>query len=201
MSVQLLRDLKSLKIQVIHAPDSEGLTIVEHLGRIGCQNETTWPLPDELAPDADVVLMSIEQENREQILKLCRQTKDVPPTILAVASYEDPGTLQIILECEALSVIERPVRLFGLLTNLTIARSLWMERHKLRKKVKKLERRLDGNHMISRAKNILWETQNLDENAAHESIRKQAMAKRQSMADISGEIVKAYEILTFSSEK
>jgi AmiR/NasT family two-component response regulator len=190
-----------LKIQVIHAPDSEGLTIVEHLGRIGCQNETTWPLPDELAPDADVVLMSIEQENREQILKLCRQTKDVPPTILAVASYEDPGTLQIILECEALSVIERPVRLFGLLTNLTIARSLWTERHKLRKKVKKLERRLDGNHMISRAKNILWETQNLDENAAHESIRKQAMAKRQSMADISGEIVKAYEILTFSSEK
>lgn len=201
MSVQLLRDLKSLKIQVIHAPDSEGLTIVEHLGRIGCQNETTWPLPDELAPDADVVLMSIEQENREQILKLCRQTKDVPPTILAVASYEDPGTLQIILECEALSVIERPVRLFGLLTNLTIARSLWTERHKLRKKVRKLERRLDGNHMISRAKNILWETQNLDENAAHESIRKQAMAKRQSMADISGEIVKAYEILTFSSEK
>jgi AmiR/NasT family two-component response regulator len=186
---------------VIHAPDSEGQTIVEHLGRIGCQNETTWPLPDELAPDADVVLISIEQENREQILKLCKETKDVPPTILAVASYEDPGTLQIILECEALSVIERPIRLFGLLTNLTIARSLWTERHKLRKKVRKLERRLDGNHMISRAKNILWETQGLDENAAHESIRKQAMAKRQSMADISGEIVKAYEILTFTSEK
>lgn len=201
MAVKLLRDLKGLKIQLIHAPDSEGLAIVEHLRRIGCKSETSWPLPNELDADVDVVLISIEQENREQILKLCRQTRDVPPTILAVASYEDPGTLQIILECEALSVIERPVRLFGLLTNLTIARSLWMDRHKLRKKIKKLERRLDGNHMISKAKSILWESQGLDETSAHESIRKQAMAKRLSMADISTDIVKAYEILTFTSEK
>jgi len=42
------------------------------------------------------------------------------PTLLAVVSYEDPSTLQLVLEAGAVAVIERPIRPFGLLTNLTI---------------------------------------------------------------------------------
>lgn len=196
MSVQLLRNLKGLRIQVIHAPDTDGKALVDHLHRIGCNCETTWPLPDAISQNADVVLISIEPEHRQEIMKLFDEARQISTTLIAVASYEDPGTLQIILECGALAVIERPIRPFGLLTNLTIARSLWTERQEFRKRIRKLERKLAGNNRITKAKNILMETQKLDEQEAYENIRRQAMAKRISMDDLAGSIINAYELLT-----
>jgi len=57
-----------------------------------------------------------------------------------VVGYEDPTTLQLVLEAGAVAVIERPIRPFGLLTNLTIARSIWLEKRETEKRIRKLER-------------------------------------------------------------
>ena len=197
MSTKILQDLKGLRVQVIHPPDPAGLALVEHLRRIGCSCETTWPLPDAISPSAVVVLVSIEQENREKILRLFRPIQPSDPALLAVVSYEDPSTLQVVLECGALAVIERPIRPFGLLTNLTIARSLWMERQNASKRIRKLERKLAGNNRILRAKSILMETQGLTESDAYENIRRQAMAKRVPMDDLASAIINAHELLTY----
>lgn len=107
----------------------------------------------------------------------------------------------MVLECGALAVIERPIRPFGLLTNLIIARSLWMERQTAAKRIRKLERKLAGNNRILRAKNILMETQALSEPEAYESIRKQAMGKRVPMDDVATAIINAYELLTFKERR
>lgn len=197
MAMNILRDLKGLRIQVIHPPDSEGVALVNHLRRIGCNCETTWPLPDTVSPTAAIVLVSIEQENRDKILKLFRPIQSSDPALLAVVSFEDPGTLQVVLECGALAVIERPIRPFGLLTNLTIARSLWLDRQNAAKRIRKLERKLAGNNRIVKAKGILMETQGFSEQDAYESIRRQAMAKRVSMDDLAAAIINAHELLTF----
>lgn len=199
--MNILRDLKGLRIQVIHPPDSEGLALVDHLRRVGCTCETTWPLPDEVNPAAAVILVSIEQENREKILKLFRPNQESDPALLAVVSFEDPGTLQVVLECGALAVIERPIRPFGLLTNLTIARALWLERQNSAKRIRKLERKLAGNNRIMKAKSILMETQGLSEPEAYESIRRQAMAKRVPMDDLAMAIINAHELLTFKDRR
>lgn len=197
MRTKILQDLKGLLVQVIHPPDRAGLALVEHLRRIGCTCETTWPLPDAISPSAVVVLVSIEQENREKILRLFRPIQPSDPALLAVVSYEDPSTLQVVLECGALAVIERPIRPFGLLTSLTIARALWLERQNAAKRIRKLERKLAGNNRILRAKTILMETQGLSEHDAYENIRRQAMAKRVPMDDLASAIINAHELLTF----
>nr|WP_154384511.1 ANTAR domain-containing protein [Aminobacter sp. MDW-2] len=189
--------MKGLRVQVIHPPDAAGLALVEHLRRIGCSCETTWPLPDAINPSAVVVLVSIEQENRDKILSLFRPVEPSDPALIAVVTYEDPSTLQVVLECGALAVIERPIRPFGLLTNLTIARALWLERQNASKRIRKLERKLAGNNRILRAKNILMETQGLSEQDAYENIRRQAMAKRVPMDDLASAIINAHELLTF----
>jgi AmiR/NasT family two-component response regulator len=193
----ILHDLKGLRVQVIHPPDQAGLALVEHLRRIGCSCETTWPLPDAISPSAVVVLVSIEQENRDKILSLFRPVQPSDPALVAVVTYEDPSTLQVVLECGALAVIERPIRPFGLLTNLTIARALWLERQNASKRIRKLERKLAGNNRILRAKNILMETQGLSEQDAYENIRRQAMAKRVPMDDLASAIINAHELLTY----
>lgn len=195
MSVQILRELRGLRIQVIHPPDSEGVALVEHLRRIGCNCETAWPLPEDISPTADVVILSVDHEGRDRILKLVRGIQGRAPTLLAVVSYENPSTLQVVLEIGAQAVIDRPIRPFGLLTNLTIARVLWLERVEAEKRIRKLERKLSGNNRIAKAKAILMESAGLCEQEAYDSLRQQAMSKRLPMDEMADAIVNAHELL------
>jgi len=197
MSIQILRDLRGLRIQVIHPPDPEGVSLVEHLRRIGCTVEAQWPVPEAFAPSADVVVLAIDYDSREPIQRLLKAADGVPPTIIAIVGYENPSTLQIVLEAGALAVVERPVRPFGLLTHLAMARSLWAERQEAQRRIRKLERKLSGIQKIQRAKSILMENQGLSEEEAYATIRRQAMAKRVAMEEMASAIINANELLTY----
>lgn len=197
MSIQILRDLRGLRIQVIHPPDAEGVSLVEHLKRIGCTVEAQWPVPEAFAPTADVVVLAIDYDSREPIQRLLKAADGLPPTIIAIVGYENPSTLQIVLEAGALAVVERPVRPFGLLTHLAMARSLWMERQEAQRRIRKLERKLSGIQKIQRAKSILMENQGLSEEEAYATIRRQAMAKRVAMEEMASAIINANELLTY----
>ncbi len=200
MAIQILRDLRGLRVHVVHPPDAERTKLVEHLRRIGCMVETQWPVPDGWAEGADVVLLAIEHDVRAEIQRLLKSDAGRRPTLIAVVSYEDPSTLQLVLEAGAVAVIERPIRPFGLLTNLTIARSLWLERRSADKRVRKLERKLAGIQRIQKAKAILMDGQGLNEADAYESIRRQAMSKRLSMDDMASAIIHANELLQYRAK-
>jgi len=104
-----------------------------------------------------------------------------------------------VLEIGALAVVERPVRPFGLLTNLTLARSLWLERAEHAKRLAKVERKLAGVQKIQKAKSILMGSQGLSEEEAYQIIRKQAMAKRVPMDEMAMAIINAHDLLNVQS--
>ena len=195
MAIQILRDLRGLRVQVIHPPDSEGVSLIEHLRRIGCTVEAQWPIPEEFSDSVDAVLLSIDHDSRDEILKLLRSQNERRPVLIAVVGYENPLTLQLVLESGALAVIERPIRPFGLLTNLTIARSLWIEQRDTARRIRKLERKLSGIQKIQKAKSILMEKQGLSEDEAYQTLRRQAMAKRVQMEEMATAIINANELL------
>lgn len=195
MAIQILRDLRGLRVQVIHAPDAEGVSLIEHLRRIGCSVEVQWPIPQAFSATADVVLLSVDHDLRDEIQKLLRGQSEPRPVLIAVVGYENPSTLQLVLESGALAVVERPIRPFGLLTNLTIARSLWMERQDASRRIRKLERKLSGIQKIQKAKSILMEKQGLNEEDAYQTLRQQAMSKRVAMEEMATAIINANELL------
>lgn len=195
MAIQILRDLRGLRVQVIHPPDTEGVSLIEHLRRIGCTVEAQWPIPEAFSDAAEVVLLSIDHDSRDEIAKLLRSQNERRPVLIAVVGYENPSTLQLVLESGALAVVERPIRPFGLLTNLTIARSLWIERQDAARRIRKLERKLSGIQKIQKAKSILMEKQGLSEEEAYQTLRRQAMAKRVPMEEMATAIINADELL------
>jgi AmiR/NasT family two-component response regulator len=195
VAIRILRDLRGLRVQVIHQPDDEGVELVEHLRRIGCTVEAQWPIPDTFSSTADVVLITIDYESRDDLLRLLRGQQDQKPTLIAVVGYENPSTLQLVLESGALAVIERPIRPFGLLTNLMMARNLWTERRETAKRLRKVERKLSGIQNIQKAKSILMEKQELSEEGAYQTLRQQAMAKRITVEDMAIAIINANELL------
>jgi two-component system, response regulator / RNA-binding antiterminator len=196
VAIQILRDLRGLRVQVIHPPDTEGVGLIEHLRRIGCTVEAQWPIPEAFSDAVEVVLLSIDHDSRDEIVKLLRsQNERRRPVLIAVVGYENPSTLQLVLESGALAVVERPIRPFGLLTNLTIARSLWIERQDAARRIRKLERKLSGIQKIQKAKSILMEKQGLGEEEAYQTLRRQAMAKRVPMEEMAAAIINADELL------
>src|SRR5258708_32044670 len=128
VAIKNLRDLRGLRVQVVHPPENERVRLVEHLRRMGCMVETQWPVPDCWTGSSDVMLLAIEHDVRGDIQRLVKSNDGPRPTLIAVVGYEDPSTLQLVLEAGAVAVIEQPIRPFGLLTNLTIARSIWLEK-------------------------------------------------------------------------
>lgn len=197
MPIQILRDLRGLRVDVIHPPDSEGVSLVEHLRRIGCTVSTAWPVPEALAPMADVVLLAIDHDSREPLRRLLKGRDRITPTLIAIVGYENPSVLQLVLEAGAHAVIERPVRPFGLLTQLAVARSLWLQQQEALRRAQTLERKLAGIQRVQRAKSILMDGHGLSEDAAHQNIRKQAMGKRISMEEVADAIIGANKLLNF----
>lgn len=193
MTIQILRDLRELKVSVFHQSDADGVDLVDHLRRIGCQVEAAWPIPDQ-ARGSDVVVLAVDHESRAAIQRL-RRSFDTAPTVIAVIGYENPSMLQIVLEIGADAVIERPVRPFGLLTQLTVARSLWLERRKAARQIQKAEQKLAGFQNIQRAKSILIAAQGLSEEEAHQMIRRKAMSKRVPIEEMALAIINANDLL------
>jgi AmiR/NasT family two-component response regulator len=197
MAIQILRDIKGLRVQAIHPNDAEGKQLVEQLKRIGCFVETTWPIPASFAENVDLVLLAMEQEDRDALQKLMKSRTETSPTLIAIVGYESPSALALVLESDVLAVIERPVKPFGLLTQIALARSLWLERREQARRVRKLERKLNGIQQIQKAKAILMASQSATEEEAFQSIRKQAMAKRVSMEEMATAIIRANDLLNF----
>lgn len=197
MASTLLKDLRDLSVAVIHPPDGDGAQLVQHLGRIGCRVEAHWPPPAVLPQVPDILFSIIERDRHGQLKALLSRCGDPKPAVIAVMDYENPATLQLVLETDALGVIGKPVRPFGLLTNLLLVRAIWVQRHKQEARIRKLEDRISGQRKIAQAKSILMKSQSMDEEEAYECIRSQAMAKRLSMSDIASAIIHANDVLNF----
>jgi len=195
MAIQILRDLRGLRIEVMHPPDADGTSLVEHLSRIGCVATTIWPLPDELAAVSDIVVLAVDHDSREPLRRLFGGQDRRLPTVIGIVEYENPSTLQLVLEIGAHAVIERPVRPFGLLTQLAIARSLWLQQQEVGQRVQKLERKLAGMQKVQRARLILMASEAMTEEEAYQAIRRQAMSKRLSLEDMAAAIINAHDLL------
>ncbi len=184
-----LRDLRNLKVQVLHPADSEGEFLLDHLRRIGCTATMEWPIPDAPASDVDVVFLAIEGDARDEIKRFVSGAGHSGPTILAIVSYENPTALQMVLESGAMAVIERPIKPFGLLTNLAIARNSWQTQQNLQRDLRKFKRKAMGDKQVNRAKLILMAENGISESEAHEDIRKMAMARQSPMEEVAETII------------
>lgn len=199
MAISLLRELPELKIVVVHPPDEEGDALVSHLRRVGCMVSVIWPVPATLASNADVLFLLIEGEARAATEALLKSLPKPEPTVIAIVNYEDPTTLQLVLESGAFAVVQKPIKPFGLLANLVAARSIWVERQALLKENRKLRRKITSDQAMSRAKTILMASKGIGEVEAYQAIRAQAMSKRLSMEQIASSIINMETLLQASN--
>ena len=152
-------------------------------------------MPATVPPNVDVLFLLVEGESRQATEALLKSMPRPEPTVIAIVNYEDPTTLQLVLESAAFAVVQKPIKPFGLLAHLVTARSLWAERQAMLKENRKLRRKITSDQAMSRAKTILMASKGISEGEAYQAIRAQAMAKRLSMEQIASSIINMETLL------
>lgn len=193
---QQLKELRTLTVAVVHPDDSDGRQLTQQLQRIGCKVQAFWPPVQSIGKETDVVFLAV----RPEVLNLNMDWAhaDDAPTVIAVVNYENPTIVELVLGLEAKAVLPSPVRSFGLLSTLVLARESHKVNRALTRRLKKVEAKLLGVRHIADAKAILMKTHQVSETEAYDVIRDQAMAKRTTTEEVAMAIVEAHELLSLS---
>jgi len=189
-----LKELRLLRVAVLHPDDTDGRQLTQQLQRIGCQVQAFWPPVPALPEGIDVVFLAVQPEISQMEFDWTKAEN--APTCIAVVNYENPTIVDTVLRLGAKAVLPSPVRSFGLLSALVIARTVNGEIQGQARRIRKLEVKLNGARSIAEAKSILMRTRNVTELQAYDLIREQAMSKRVTTEDIAAAIVNANEILS-----
>lgn len=200
MALEILKDLRKLKVLVVHPNDEQGSDICQHIERIGCKVRMVWPCPKHIKSTTDVVFLQTLQDHPFTERPVWLDDGENDPTIIAIVNYENPTVLQTVYELGAHAIINTPVRPVGLLANLVIARTHWRKELVLGSRVKKLETKLRNIHAVEHAIAILERANNISREQAYEFIRTKAMERRLTTEDIAQEIVAADKTLEVSIE-
>ncbi len=187
----LLRTLRETRVLVVHPPDRDGEELVRHLRRIGCQVRSLWPQPETIPDQVDVVFRLID---RQCPASLGQPTGPAPFALVAIVDYEDPLVLNALIDANVRGVVTKPVRPFGVLSTLVMARAAHRYEGRLLQKVHKLEETLRSRREIEKSVRILMMMRGLSEDDAYQLIRRQAMDRRQSMAAVASSIIHAHSL-------
>lgn len=181
-------DLRGARILVIHPRDREGETLIDQLKRFGCDVQGLWPAPAHLPTQYDTVFLLLEPDQSIAV-------PDERPTLVAIVDYENPTVLKKALDISAEGVVNKPLRAFGILSALVLARAQHGYVGRLNTKVRKLEETLKARREVDKAVRILMSLKKVDEAEGYEILRQQATQKRLSMAEIARGIIQAQEAL------
>jgi len=189
---RLIEELRGARVLVVHPRDTEGDALLDQLKRIGCNVRGIWPPPVELPNDIDTVFHLVETSETPAFVA---SASDDGPTFVAIVDYENPTVLRRLLDSNAHGVINKPIRPFGILSSLVLARSLRGYTRRLEGKVQKLEETLKARRDVDKAVKILVTLKKIGEAEAYELIRAQATQKRLSMAQIATTIIGAQDVM------
>jgi AmiR/NasT family two-component response regulator len=189
---RLMEDLRGARVLVVHPRDAEGDALIDQLKRIGCNVRGLWPPPAEIPRDVDTVFHLVEAAETPDFTA---SATDDGPTFVAIIDYENPTVLKRLLDSNAHGVVNKPIRPFGILSTLVLARSAHGYARRLQGKVQKLEETLKARRDVDKAVKILVTLKKIGETEAYELIRQQATQKRLSMAQIAATIIGAQEVL------
>lgn len=185
-------DWRDVRVVVIHPYDQFASALLRCLRRRDCQISHTWPPPERLAEPADVLFCALDR----QVVPLISSLLDEPrPAVIGVLADEGAEAAKLISSIDPHAVVDRPFEERVVMVSMMVARGNAGYQRRLRARISKLEETLRSMRKVERAKAILMEKRHLDEAAAYELLRKQAMSKRVPIGLVASAVIDANEVL------
>lgn len=181
-----------LSIAVIAKRDDHGEDLIREIQKTRAKVQHIWPIPEEIPTDFDIVF--------------CELTEDLPSRFKSVPGNVHVTFIVIIpanghMNQKALensvphAVIHLPCRPEEVLSSMIVARSHYQYERRLRQRIEKLDDNLRSMKTIERAKVIMMQINNLNEEEAYKHLRRKAMQRRVSIGTLASSIVDSQELL------
>ncbi|BAO91866.1 ANTAR domain-containing response regulator [Caballeronia cordobensis] len=183
---------RNARVVVFHPDDDDGLTLTNHLRRMGFQVERCWPPTDTLPENTDLVFRALLPEERAP--KGEWSGPDGPPVICVVA-YENPTFIDQAIKMGSDGIVTTPIRASGLLSTVVMALYHARRARQHTQRIARLEQKLLDSRHLRDAKNILMTMHRVSEREAYDMLRAQAMEKRVTIDDICHSVIQAGEVL------
>lgn len=179
-------NFRGMRALVIHGEDNNRQVLADVLGKLGLDPVLIDPHDGDL-PRAllacDVILLDAD-ENIDPLAPP-GSLPDVPR--IALIGTETPSQLARIVRLGCISHVLKPVRNSGVFTALLLAVNAHEQRQKIQREVAGLRQRLAGRRDVTAAVLHLMVSDRIDQDAAYERLRIEAMNRRMPVEDLARE--------------
>lgn len=165
-------NFRGLRAHVIHRDGPNRRTLVSILGKLGLEVEAVGPGAPQVLGACDLVFFDAD----EGLDSLPANARALPH--IALVGTEAPSRLARVVRLECASHILKPIRGAGVFTALLLALNEHERRKKMERRIELLEQRMAGRRLVIKAVLRLMALCGIDEDAAYESLRLEAMNRR-----------------------
>ena len=145
--------------------------------------------------DPDVVVVSIDSPSRDAIEDMRRSTEQQPRPIALFADQSDPATIAAAMEAGVSAYVVKGLAQDRVRSVVDVAIGHFNRYHAMREELDRTRLSLVERKTIDRAKGLLMEQRNLNEDAAYKLLRKLAMDQNKRIGEVAQDIVTYAKVL------
>ena len=177
---------------IVRADLKEMLNTLGYLvvGDVG-DGQSAVNLARELRPD--VVLMDIKMPNMDGIEAAKILTAEQIAPVVLLTAYGQKELVERAKEAGVVGYLVKPFRETDLMPAIEVALTRFKEFAEVQQEVDDLHNALETRKLVERAKGILMDSQDIEENEAFRKIQKMSMNTRKPMKEVAEAIILAHE--------
>jgi Response regulator with putative antiterminator output domain len=190
----------SLRIMLVDEDDSRAALLTQALRAAGHELVQRVARHDDLSQAVerlrpDVILLDVDAPERD-VLESLQQVRDrCPRPIVMFSDDDDRETIRRAVRAGVSAYVVEDIAAARLKPILEMAIAGFNEHQALRCELEEMRLRLADRRDIERAKGLLMERRGLNENQAHETLRKMAMDRKLRLGDAARALLAAAEVL------
>lgn len=143
----------------------------------------------------DVILIQTDSPSRDTLEHLAVLGRDLPRPVLMFAKERDSKVIREAMRAGVSAYVVDGLQIDRIQPLVEVAMARFEEYSALRRERDEAARKLSERVVIDRAKGVLMKARGLDEEGAYGALRKLAMDRGLSIADVAGDVLAMAKIL------
>jgi len=137
----------------------------------------------------DVIVIDTNSPDRDTLENVCMISRDQPHPIVMFTDDDDTDKIEQAMRAGVTSYVVKGIAPERIQPILQVAMLRFAEHQALRNDLSQAQAQLAERKLIERAKGIVMQQKNINENAAYNLLRKMAMERNAKLADIAAQVV------------
>lgn len=148
------------------------------------------------AHNPDLLVIGIDLPDSKMLQDLVELNVQMPRPIVMFAEKDSPKVIQLAIKAGVSAYIVDDIQPHRFKSIITVAMARFQENQQLKDELIHAKEQLAHRKLLERAKGLLMEEKGFTEAEAFERLRKMAMDKGQTLAQVSKSIIEVFELLT-----